>query len=332
MSAVRKCRWQGRYSVAIRDLIAARKYFRVAVAEYPELWQTLAEIETRFGDNDAARRDLKQASGYHAKRLQDSPGDHLARVDYAQVLMKLGRLDDARIVLEEGERLHPEGKWNWLLASLAVNFHYVLAVQGQSISKLLAQLNRALTYEPNHGPALNRLMAYARANVQGNEDLRTILSRVIAEGEQPALAHLAMGNLCWLEDDRQTASFHFERAMDIREDMAVVLNNLAWLISHDDEPDFERALGLVNSALEERPEYASFLDTRGTIYFLQEEWLKALKDIEPALSGLKDKAEAHRKLAKVYEELGHPEISEQHRRMAEEGPQAIERSGLTGTR
>jgi tetratricopeptide (TPR) repeat protein len=313
----------GRYSIAIRDLIAARKFFRVAVAEYPDLWQMLGEIETRFGDNTAATKDFQQASEYLATRLRDRPGDHLARVDYAQVLMKLGRLDDARIILEEGQRLHPDGQWNWLLASLAVNFHDLLAVQGRPISELLAQVDRALTYEPNHGQALNRLMAYAKAKVKGNEDLKSILGRVIAEAEQPAMAHLAMGNLCWLEDDRTAASFHFERAMDIREDMALVMNNLAWLIADDEEPDLERALGLVNSALEQQPDSPNFHDTRGTIYFHQEKWMEALKELEPALKGLKNKAEPHRKLATIYKELGHLQISEHHSQLAEEAAAGV---------
>ena len=119
---------------------------------------------------------------------------------------------------------------------------------------LLSYIDRALTYEPNHGPALNRLMAYATAKVEGNVELKTVLARVIAEGKQPALAHLAMGNLCWIEGDSQSALFHFERAIAIRDDIVVVLNNLAWLISHDDKmPDFERAMTLVNVALEKQP-------------------------------------------------------------------------------
>ena len=162
-------------------------------------------------------------------------------------------------------------------------------------------------------------MAYAKADVKGNVELKTVLARVIAEGEQPALAHLAMGNLCWLEDDREGALFHFERATEIRDDVAVLLNNLAWLISHDkDAPDFERAMGLVNSALEKRPNDPSFLDTRGTIFFLQKDWKPALVDFEKALSGVRNKQAVHEKLAMIYQELGMLEISEQHTKLSEE--------------
>ena len=311
----------GRYSLAIRDLKAAQAYFEKAVDRFPELWQTLGMIETQTGQTVAAVSSFQRSTAYLQKKLDENPEDDRIRINYADVLMKLGRLDEARLLLEQGQRMNPDGPWPWLLASLAVAYHDIQSTQQIPISDLLSYLDRALTYEPNHGPALNRLMAYATAKVEGNVELKTVLARVIAEGKQPALAHLAMGNLCWIEGDSKSALFHFERAIAIRDDIVVVLNNLAWLISHDEaNPDFERAMTLANLALEKQPLNASFLDTRGTIFFLQKDWSKALTDLEKALSGVRDKRAVHQKLATIYQELGMKEISEQHRLMSEETP------------
>lgn len=171
-------------------------------------------------------------------------------------------------------------------------------------------------------------MAYATAKVEGNVELKTVLARVIAEGQQPALAHLAMGNLCWLEKDPDGALFHFERAISIRDDFVVVLNNLAWLISHDEKnPDFERAMALVNVAIEKQPNNASFLDTRGTVCFLQKDWKNALTDLEKAISGVRDKQSVHKKLAAIYHELGMKEISEQHQILSEANSDAKQKPG-----
>jgi tetratricopeptide (TPR) repeat protein len=285
------------------------------------LWQTLGLIETQTGQTVAAVSSFQRSTEYFLKKLDENPADDRIRINYADVLMKLGRLDEARLLLEQGQRMNPDGPWPWLLASLAVAYHDIQSTQQIPVSDLLSYLDRALTYEPNHGPALNRLMAYATAKVEGNVELKTVLARVIAEGKQPALAHLAMGNLCWMEGDSTEALFHFERAIALRDDIAVVLNNLAWLISHDEaNPDFDRALTLVNVALEKQAQNASFLDTRGTIYFLQKEWSKALTDLEKALSGVRDKRAVHQKLATIYKELGMKEISEQHQLMSEETP------------
>lgn len=140
---------------------------------------------------------------------------------------------------------------------------------------------------------------------------------MIAEGKQPALAHLAMGNLCWLEDRRDIAMFHFEQALEIRDDIPVMLNNLAWLISHDeDSPDPERALGLINAALEKQPDNSSFLDTRGNIFVMLKQWRPALTDLEKALNGVKDKKAVHKQLSLVYSELGMQELSAIHKEMS----------------
>lgn len=309
----------GRYSLAIKDMNAARKYFEQAANTFPELWQALGLIDAALGHEDTARLNFQRSAEYHSEKLQADPKNESIRVDYAQVLMNLGRLNDAKDVLEQGRLLNPEGKWSSLLASLSVSYHDLNAEQGKPVAEMLGYLDKALTYDSNHGPALTRLMAYAKADVKGNNDLRAVLSRVIAEGQQPALAHLAMGNLCWMEGDRKAALFHFERALDIRDDAPALLNNLAWLISHDPEaPDLERAIALVNSALEKNPDNPSFLDTRGTIYFLKKDWNLALVDLEKALSGVRDKSAVHSKLATIYKELGMSEIAEQHEKLVQE--------------
>ena len=309
----------GKYWLATGDLKAARESFLKAVNQFPELWQTLGAIETQSGHQTLAVSSYNRSSEYLSKQLVNDPTNGRVRIDYVQVLMKLGKLEKAQRILDQGRLMDPEGPWTTLLASLAVSFHDLKSTQNTPISELLSYLDRALKYDPNHGPALNRLMAYATANVEGNADLKTILAKVIAEAKQPGLAHLAMGNLCWLEDNRKQAVFHFNRAMEFRKDMPVLLNNMAWLIAHDEKkPDLERAMGLIQSAIENRPEDLRFLDTRGSIYFLQEDWESALTDLEKSLTVVKDKKAVHRKLDVIYTKLELPEIAEQHRLMAEE--------------
>ncbi|APZ95917.1 tetratricopeptide repeat protein [Fuerstiella marisgermanici] len=314
------CMAWGRYFLATGDLAQAEKNFQLAVDQFPALWCDLGEIQVAFGRTEKAIASYRRAAAYLATELQKSPKDAKNRVDYAQTLLRLGDFVEARKVLEAGKTQRPDGPWNWLLATLEVSLHDLLVKQNASVSELLAHIRLALSHDPEHQGALKRLMSYATAEVEGNEELRTILARVIAEGKEPAMAHLAMGNLCWLEGDSSTAAFHFEQALSMKKDMAVVLNNLAWMIAHDErQPDLERALALVNAALEQRPGNTSFLDTRGKIYFLQENWKAALTDFETTLKqGGRDPRPVHQHLAKIYDELGHKEIAEQHRLLAAE--------------
>jgi tetratricopeptide (TPR) repeat protein len=310
----------GRYAIATQDLELARKYLEIAAVEFPELWITLGEVNTRLGNTEKALSSYEKATQYLAGQLEGKQDDRLTRVDYATVLMRLGRLDEARVVLEEGLKRDPEGEWKQLLAALYVNYHDLLSLQGgHQISELLAPIAQSLDNEPNFGPALNRLMAYATAKVEGNVELKKVLARVVAEGKQPALAHLALGNVCWMEEDKEGAIFHFERSLSINSKLAVVMNNLAWLVSHDEKkPDFERALAMIDSALVEEPENGSFLDTRGTIYMMMDKNKEALDDLEKALQSVKDVAAVHAKLATLNEKLGRAEMAEQHKLLEQE--------------
>ncbi len=310
----------GRYAIATRDLESARRYLEIAAVEFPELWVTLGEVNTRLGNTEKALSSYEKATQFLAGQLEGKQDDRLTRVDYATVLMRLGRLDEARVVLEEGLKRDPEGEWKQLLAALYVNYHDLLSVQGgHQISELLSPIAQSLDNEPNFGPALNRLMAYATAKVEGNVELKKVLARVVAEGKQPALAHLALGNVCWMEGDTDGAVFHFERSLSINPKLSVVMNNLAWLVSHDPaKPDLERSMAMVNSALQEEPQNGSFLDTRGTIYMLMEKDKEALDDFEKALTTVKDQAAVHAKLAGVYDKLGRGEMAEQHRLLEEQ--------------
>ncbi|MCA9064538.1 MAG: tetratricopeptide repeat protein, partial [Planctomycetaceae bacterium] len=304
----------GRYYLAVGDVRAAKAYFEKAVEQFPELWQTLGLIELSLGNKTGASERFQRTADYFEKQLHNDPSNRTVRIEYARTLIQLLRFDEAQVIFEQGQRIDPDGPWPTWLATLVVTVHDVKAAQGNDLSELLTLLDRALKYDSNHAMALNRLMSYAKANVEGNTSLKSILARVLADGEQPGLAHLAMGNLCWLEGNREQAQDHFEQALAFRNDMPVILNNMAWLVAHDKEsPDLDRAMEMITAALEQDPENMQFIDTRGSIYFLKEEWKLALTDLEKALPVVKDKSGTHEKLARIYEELGHPEIAEQHR-------------------
>lgn len=310
----------GRYHIAIGNFPKAERYLEVATKEYPEFWVSLAEVRTQMGSTQQAIDSYDRARVYLSEKLAKTPDDEKTRVDYVTVLMRLGQMDSAREILEEAMKQNPDGQWSRLLANFYVNLHDLIAMEGNnSPGDLLIPLSTSLEYDPNCGPALNRLMSYVTADVEGNGALRTILSRTVAEGKEPALAHLALGNLCWIERDNPSALFHFERAIALNKKLAVVMNNLAWLLAHDeDRKDLDRAMALVNAALAEQPANASFLDTRGTVHMKKAEYKEALNDLEIALRGIANAAPLHAKLAEIYTALGQGEMAKQHQLLEEQ--------------
>jgi tetratricopeptide (TPR) repeat protein len=305
----------GRHYAMVGDIKRATDFFRVASREYPELFQAIGDFETRLGNSKEAASSFSRARTFLASRVSSDPDNALAKVNYAQVLMKLGEFDDARTVLLSGKKAKrdDEIQWDTLLSSLYVNYHDLISQRGAGIGELLEKLENALRYDPNSQAALQRLMAYSEAEVNGDIGLKRILARVIAEGKTPAMSHLAMGNLCSLEGERKQAKFHFERALSMEKDLAVVMNNMAWLLAHDEQPDYDRALSLVERALAERPDDPNFLDTRGTIYLLKKDYQTALGDLEKALVKIQSKGAVHRKLATIYSEMGMKGLALEHR-------------------
>lgn len=310
----------GRYQMACGNLLAARDHLQKAVHDFPEAWSALAEVQFSTGDRSGSRRSFERARDFWKLELQKRPADRTTREEFASVLIWLGEFDEARQVLEQGLIEDPDGRWIRLLAGLNVSIHDFLVLSGKNDPGVLLQpLSAALGYDENFEPALKRLMSYVSSSATTNRELRRILSRIIAEGKSPALAHLALGNLCWVERDNSTAVFHLERALTIDPDMAVVLNNLAWLIAHDEhEPDPWRGLQLVSAALQRNPEHPRLLDTRASIYMLLQKWQEALTDLELAVRHSDDPAPLHVKLAEVYENIGIRDIAIEHRRIAAE--------------
>lgn len=306
-----------RYCLATEDLNSAQTYLERAVNHYPELLRTLGDLEVHLGNDKSAVRYFRESQKYLKTELSKDIFNERVRVDYAYTLLKTADMAEARRVLEEGRALNEGGPWLNMLATLMVHNHDLKKLQERPLTELLAVIEKALDYNPNHEDALNRLMQYAEIEVEGNRTLKEVLARVIAKGEKPALAHLAMGNLCWMEGNEDQAMKHFEFALSFREDMAILLNNLAWLVAHNEErPDFDRAMALIESALLQQPDNKSFLDTRGTIHFLKKDWMAARHDLDLALSGVRDKRAVHRKLAVVYSELDFPEVAREHELLA----------------
>lgn len=307
----------GRYCLAVSDLSSARRYMGVAVAEFPQLWKTLAVLDYRLDDRESALNSCEQAARYLSAALAADPRNDSLRADYVEVLMMRGRLNEAATVLNEGRLYNPDGPWPRLECALAVNQHDRAVMDDRPVAELLGHLAEALHHDSSHGPALLRLLSYSATSAVANSELREILETALVEGRQPAMVHLTLGNLCWKEGNSAQARFHYESALSVRPDLAAVLNNLAWLLAHQEPaPELERAMELVTAALQQQPDHADFLDTRGTILLLQNEWAAALADLEQALSGVEDQRAVHRKLGEIYEQLGNESMAARHRLLA----------------
>lgn len=191
----------------------------------------------------------------------------------------------------------------------------------ETMRQKMELLSQAAQFNPSNIRVYQVLTAFYEQSKTAEQKavFREQLEGWIASGQTVPLAHFALGNLLWTESDVERAVFHFEAALELNPSLAMVANNLAWVLSQSETPDLERAEKLVTIAMEADPKNPQYNDTMGAVLFEQERFREALvyfEKILPSANGEK-KRELHEKLAAIYENLGQENLAARHRQQAE---------------
>ncbi|MFH5804424.1 tetratricopeptide repeat protein [Alienimonas sp. DA493] len=303
---------------------AAAPLLERLAAERPEIWPDLMRLYVGLGRPEDAARAAEAATPVLQNRLNRNPLDRDARLRLADALVRNGRFDDAVSTLAAGRSLHPDGNVDRLLAAVHVGeYDRSVAARDGRLGRRLLLLERALKYDAGFGPALERLATFAAtAAAQFDrdvaaptvEDARQLLERMLASGEAPAGVHFALGLNALQADDREKAFFHFERAHQLDPKLAEAANNLAYLLSQQDDPDLERALAVADAAVAAAPNHPQVRHTRGVILAALDRPEDALLEYERAMErGLTRSPEVRAEVADLYDRLGRPELAESFR-------------------
>ena len=145
-----------------------------------------------------------------------------------------------------------------------------------------------------------------------------MLEALLAGGYATPFVHFVLGCRAWQAGETDSALFHLERAYELDEQLGLVANNLAWVLAHQQPPDLERALTIIDSVLERWPDVAQYRDTRGQILVKLERWEDALDDLERALPQMTRNRQLHEALAQVYGKLGQASLAQKHEQLAED--------------
>ena len=216
-----------------------------------------------------------------------------------------GRLDDAQEILVKGMEVNPDEITRKASAEF-FTLRHDLELDGQNrVGKRINYLFRALGADPNHLPIYERLVKLASEGNSGGDNfvrVRDELNRVIADEPNP-MAHFALSNILWQRGEFDLATTNLELAYKIEPKFTIVLNNLAWVLSHQNPPKLERALELAKQAVKSSPKDARYRDTLGTIYLKLEKYTDAAAEFELALAGVDDEIAVRKKLVTVYTKL-----------------------------
>ena len=292
----------------------------VAAEKDPTYYIAIAKYQGELNHPEDQKETLRKAEQVFDQLLEEDPTDSRSRCLLADSMSQQGRFDEAQEVLVKGMKVNADESMRLANAAFFTMRHDLEQAGQNRVGKRVTYLFRALGAQPNHLPIYERLIKLADEKNSGDGSfvrVRRELNRLIAGDDPNPLAHFALSNILWQHEKFDEATIHLELAYKIEPRFTIVLNNLAWVLAHQDPPDLERALELASQAVEQSPEDGRYRDTLGTIYLKQENYTDAAAEFQLALSGVEDPIAVRKKLITVYTKLNLPEQVEVQENMIE---------------
>jgi len=326
---LRKLRWHlqssGDKSPAMQKIWAA---YHLALGQYdqavealnktvdanPEHYLVIARIYKSQNRTHESNIVLEKAEKAYKALIDKDPLENRYRIALATVYSGQEEFDKAEQSLLKGLGLQPDSLIRRTTSDFYVMRHDLANKDNDDINTQLDFLDRALKLDPNYPPVYERFIGmYVRGgDKEKQKQVKERFLKAVASDKPTPLAHFALSNIYWMEQEHSKATFHMERAFGLDKNIGVVINNLAWILAHQKEPDLQRALELAKTAVKRRPKDGRFLDTLGTVFMKLEKWNEAVQHLEDAILKGATKQPVHKKLAIVYKELGMDDLARLH--------------------
>ncbi|VAX39185.1 hypothetical protein MNBD_PLANCTO02-615, partial [hydrothermal vent metagenome] len=306
------------YYVAIKQPKRAIPHLERAAREMKELYHDLSRLHISVGNKEMAKQTARRADDYLQKQVKENPTDDYSRLMWASVKMNLNDFRGSIAILSEGLALNSKGPYQAVLAQAYVSQYRRQSQTGKgNPAILLILLRKSLEFNPHSEQALVELVRFGEGNKADIAAAKELLESILATGAVPATVHLALGVKSWEKNEMEQASRHLEHAYKQDNRLGVIANNLAWILAFQKEPDYPRAMRIIDSVLKKWHQSPEFHDTRGQILMKMEKWEQALDDLELALAGLPNRIKLHKSLAKVYGKLKNPKLAKKHQQVAD---------------
>ncbi len=190
--------------------------------------------------------------------LVRQPDNTAALSLFLQVKAKQGQLGEAIARIKEQTFLVPGNAGHKVLLA---NFY---EKQGDWPSALAIYSD---LYEGNPSPSNGVQLAKVMVKTGDSDKAEKLFAGLLENNPQllPALYGLAL--LKERKGDKETAQQLYEEILAIQPESPFAANNLAWLLSNQNEGDLGEALRLAMYAVKMRPEDASMADTLGWVHY-----------------------------------------------------------------
>jgi len=265
----------------------------------PEAHYALGRLFSKQRDWEAARRHLMLA------HEPDSP-----RFEVLRALLDLdvreGRLAESAERIEAAQQAEPDdSQLNRLRGE-------VLLYSGKKV-EAEAAFRRAIELDPNDLSGYQNLARYLAITGRPGEVLATY-EEALKRNPESAPLHMVVGSLYELQSRNEEAMAEYEEAIRLDAELAVAMNNLAYLLAEDGE-DLDRALELAQEAKSLLPDNPNAADTLGWVLYKKNLPSAAIGYLKEAASGFRAEdsqlALVRYHLALAYEANGEPERAQQ---------------------
>ena len=309
-------------SIARKQLDEAIEHVARIVDRRPDSRITYAQLLDRTDRAGDARTQAEIAREYHKKSLEDASlsdedqWQHRVKLSMAHAILGDHR-QSAEALVVDGE-VSPIPQVKKQLSDALFRWSETIADDDDSkLIRKLELLGQAVQLNPGNAEVLQRLAAIAgKPGEPGTIASRTLKS-LLSTGQAHPVVHFVLGMNATQTGDMETAMTHLELAYQAGPEVPVTLNNLAYVICQQKNADLDRALKLIDQAIELNPGIPDFFDTRGEIMMKMGQWKVAITELEKALKKLPGRPRLHLKLATCYDAVGDQELASLHRLRAE---------------
>jgi tetratricopeptide (TPR) repeat protein len=313
------------------DLSNAESNLVLVVDSRPDLLIMLAQINAARGETTTSRKRAERARDLFQELTGKHPEDADSRLRWTAALIFLENFAQAEAVLQEGlTRSNNSPIYHQALARVYLDWADWLEKQkpdqesdrtkSDRLSAQLTLLERGLRHDPSSAGLLDRLAGLILGSDAEAGQVREALKGILAKGQATATVHFLLGLDAWQNNRAEEARLHWERSHELAPEFLGVTNNLAWVVSTGPKADPQRALDLINLAIDQSSgEFKARLrGTRGHVLIQMKRWKEALADLESDLPFEAGNADVQSDLAAVYTALGLPDQAAEHRRLATE--------------
>jgi tetratricopeptide (TPR) repeat protein len=299
------------------------------------------EVMVELGDLFMAAGNYKQAEAQYAEVKRKAPQLPVGYVKMAGVAIAQGKWDRAVPELEQALKANPQADPVMALLAqayvrtkkpasaialaeariaknpkdaFAYNLRGEIQLSQRDFAAAEGSFRKAIELQPVWQAPHNNLAGLFLVQGKKDEAIRELEAAIKANPDNLG-AYLSIAAIYNQGKDYKKALETYERVLARKPDLWVANNDMAFLLA-DTGGDLDKAMGLAQKALAQRPEEGPVLDTLGWIYYKKGDAAKALEYLERARAKSPDDPTVSYHIGMAYAKAGKKEAAKEYLKKA----------------